>query len=434
MKKTVSAILIMLILLSAAAVMAAAPETKSGSVILAAQNGSQIIYSKNPDEKLPPAELTKLMTAYTVYKIYGSDVVITVPETISEYTNSMETSMNLKPGEEIKTSSLIYGMLMGQANDAAMAVALYYGGEEDFTKRMNGYAKELGMENTVFKNPTGNYDEGQYTTASDMLKLYKQFCAVGGLYPYISQSSVTLDATNMSPQRTYWTKNHLMSRFIYFDYIYDYATAGISSSSSRGGYSVISSASKGTKDLICIAMDSVFENGVNYSMTDASSLFNYGFDEFTTVTVVKQGDLLYEAKLKNYKGKSTLLLDAEKTLKGYITDADAESSAQGGADCLEKEVVLDEPLKAPIKKGDVVGKIIYKYQGNLFGEVNLIAERDVKRGAMRTIASGIGWFFGLKPVKIILILAACIVGIFYALAANTLSKTRKKRKRQKRRN
>lgn len=430
MKRIFSAVLTVFILLCSFTAYGAAPEVKSGSVILAALNSDQIVYSKNPDKSLSPAELTKLMTAYATYRIYGGGAVITVPENIGEYVNTMETRMGLKAGEEIKTSSLIYGMIMGQANDAALAVALYYGGIDEFVGRMNGFAKEIGMKNTSFTNPTGNYDEGQRTTAEDMLKLYKVFYKSKDLYAYLSQKNVTIEATNLSPERTFWTKNHLMSRFVYLDYYYDYATAGLSSSSSRG-YSVISSAGKGTKELVCVVMDAVYENGVNYSMTEAAELFNYGFDDFTTVTVVKQGDLLYEAKLKNYRGKNTLLLDAEKTLKGYILDSDMKNSGSGGADCLEKEIVLEEPIKAPVKKGDVVGKVVYKYQGNVFGEVSLIAERDVKRGFFRTIGSGFSWFFGLGAVKTVLLVLVCAVCVLFALAANGRKRRRKRRRRRK---
>lgn len=430
MKKVFALVCVFCILAGVISVSAAAPDTKSTSVILATLNGQQIVYSKKPDEQLPPAELTKLMSAYTAYKIYGNDAVITVPDNLSEYVNYMETRMDLKGGEEIAVSSLIYGMIMGQANDAAIAIALYYGGIEDFVAQMNRHAKELGMQNSSFTNPTGNHDALQHTTAADMLKLYRAFYADKKLYDFIDTRNVVLPATNKSPERTIWTKNHLMSRFIYLDYIYEYANAGLSSSSSRNGYSVISSASKGSKELVCIAMDSVYENGVNYSMIDATEMFNYGFDDFTTVTVAKQGDLLYEAKLKNQKGKDTLLLNAEKTLKGVVLDTDLEKEEGKHENLIEKEVVIEEPVKAPIKKGDVVGKIVYKYKGNLFGELNLVAERDVKRSIFRTLFGGIGWFFELKIVKLIIlsIIGAIILFVVWTVGASN-NKCRRRRRR-----
>ena len=425
MKKFLTSLCLILMISGCATLCSAAPEPRASSAILASPSSQQIIYSKNPDEKLAPAEFTKLMTAYTTYKLYGLDGVITIHENISEYTNYMENNMGLKAGEEIKTSDLIYGMIMGQANDAAIAVALNYGDTDKFVAKMNEYAKNLKMKNTVFTNPTGRDDEKQYTTASDLLVLYKEFYKNRKLYPFLSTKNIVIPATNLSAERSYWTKNHLMSRFIYMDYVYKYANAGLSSSSSYGGYSVISTATKGERDFVCIVLNSVYENGVNYSMIDAQELFDYGFDKFSTVTVTKQGGLLYEANLKNHKGKNTLLLCAENTLKAQILDDDDVSS-------IEKKVVLEEPVKAPVKKGEVVGTIVYTYQGNLVGEVNLVAERNVKRSITKTIFSGLGWFFGLKAVKTILILALCAAaGLFVFAWDKAKEKKRRRRNRRK---
>ena len=417
---------LLMVMLASAIVCSAAPELRASSAILASLSGQQIIYTKNADAQLPSAEFTKLMTAYTAYKLFGPDQLLTVPDNIDEYTNYMETNMGLKPGEQIKCSDLIYGMIMGQANDAAITVAMSYTSVENFVVKMNEFAKNLGMKNTIFVNTTGRHDEKQYTTANDLLILYRAFYKEKHLYPYLSTKNVILPATNLSAERSYWTKNHLMSRFIYLDYIYPYADAGLSSSSSSGGYSVISSATKGTKELVCVVMNSVYETGVNYAMTDARELFDYGFDKFSTVTVIKQGDLLYEAKLKNNRGKDTVLLCAEKTIKGIILDGDDISS-------IEKKVVLEEPVKAPLKKDEVVGKIVYTYQGNLMGEVNLVAERNVKRSIIKTIFSGIVWFFGLKAIKVILFIVLCIIGVLFVLVYNAARK-RRRRRRNRRRN
>ena len=426
MKKILISLCVILTIAGSAMVCSAAPQPKASSAILASLTGKQIIYSKNPEEQLAPAEFTKLMSAYTTYKLYGLDTKITVPENINEYTHYMENNMNLKPGEELKSSELIYGMLMGQANDAAYAVALNYGGIDKFVGKMNEYAQNIKMKNTQYTNPTGKDDEKQYTTASDLLVLYREFYNDKSLYPFLSTKNVVIPATNRSSERTYWTKNHLMSRFIYLDYIYNYANAGLSSSSSYGGYSVMSAATKGEREFVCIVLNSVYENGVNYSMIDAQELFNYGFDKFSTVTVAKQGGLLYEARLKNHKGKDTVLLCANKTVKAQILDDDTVES-------IEKKIVLEEPVKAPLKKGDVVGSIVYTYQGNLVGELELVAERDVKRSIIKTMFGGIGWFFGLKAVKTILLIVVCIILAMFVYARHK-DRNRRRRNRNRRRN
>ena len=150
------------------------------------------------------------------------------------------------------------------------------------------------------------------------------------------------------------------------------------------------------------------------------------------MTLAKQGELLYEVKLKNQKGKSTLLLNAEKTIKGIVLDTDMEEHGSKLNEIIQKEVLVEEPVKAPVKKGDVVGKMVYKYQGNIMGEVNLIAETDVKRGLFRTVASGIKWFFNLKAVKITLILIISLIAAFYALVINNAKKNKSKRRKKRR--
>lgn len=425
MKKFLISLLVFLAVAGSFTVCSAAPQPKATSAILASLTNRQIIYSKNPEEKLAPAEFTKLMTAYTTYKLYGLDTKITVPTDLKEYTNYMENNMSLKAGEELKSSDLIYGMLMGQANDAAYTVALNYGGIDKFVGKMNEYAQNLNMKNTQYINPTGKDGDKQYTTANDLLTLYREFYKDKNLYAFLSTKNVVIPATNLTSERTYWTKNHLMSRFIYLDYIYDYADAGLSSSSSYGGYSVISSATKGMKEFVCIALNSVYENGVNYSMIDAQELFNYGFDKFSTVTVAKQGGLLYEAKLRNNKGKDTVLLCANKTLKAQILDDDT-------IDSVKKKVVLEEPVKAPVKKGEVVGKIVYTYQGNYVGDVELVAERDVKRSIIKTFFGGIGWFFELKAIKTILLVIVLIIIILFVYARYR-DRRRRRRNRNRRR-
>ena len=107
MKKILTTLFLTLVIMGTAVVCSAAPEPKANSAILASLSGEQIIYSKNMDSKIAPAEFTKLMTAYTVYKLYGMDKSVTVAENLYDYTHYSEAGMKLKPGETITTGNLI---------------------------------------------------------------------------------------------------------------------------------------------------------------------------------------------------------------------------------------------------------------------------------------------------------------------------------------
>ncbi len=427
MKKALTSLFLILVIIISTSCMcsAAAPSPKGSSAVLATLSGEQILYSKNFEAKIAPAEFTKLMTAYTAFKIYGMDKSITVADNLYDYTYYADASMKLKRGEKLTSGNLIAGMLVEQANDAAYAVALNYGGIDKFVKKMNEYAKGLEMEDTVFTNPTGKEDSKQYTTASDLLKLYRAIYKEKALYSVISTRNVTIPATNLSEERQYWTKNHLMSKFIYYNYIYDHATAGVSSSTDFGGYSVISSAVKGDTELVCIVLNSVKEEDTNCAMTDAQALFDYGFNDFKTADLVKIGTLLEEADVKNGKNKDTLLLAANRSMKAEVLNDDDISA-------VTRKVVVEEPVKAPIKKGDVLGYIEYTYNGNYVGTVQLVAEQDVKRSNLKALFGGILWFFGLPFVKFILFAIIAFI-VIIIISAYLRAKRRRIRRRNRRR-
>ncbi|MBR5518247.1 MAG: D-alanyl-D-alanine carboxypeptidase [Clostridia bacterium] len=426
MKKILTTLFLTLAIIGTAVVCSAAPEPKANSAILASVSGEQILYSKNIDSKIAPAEFTKLMTAYTVYKLYGMDTAVTVADNLSDYTHYSEASMKLKAGEVLTTGNLIYGMLVEQANDSAYALALHYGGIDTFVAKMNEYAKGLEMKNTVFTNPTGKEDANQYTTAGDLLKLYRAIYKEKGLYQAICTKNVTIPATDLSAERQYWTKNHLMSKFIYNNYLYGPVTAGVSSSTDFGGYSVIATAVKGDTEYVGIVLGSVKEENINCAMTDAVALFDYGFNEFKTVDLIKIGTLIKEAEVKNGDGKDTLLLCANRSMKVSVLKDDDVSS-------VVRNVVVNEPLEAPIKKGDVVGYVEYSYNGNYVGSLELVAEQDVEKSSLKAFLEGVSWFFGLPVVKFF-IWAIIIFFVIMIVAAYIRAKRRRSRRRNRRTN
>ncbi len=137
-------------------------------------NTGEILFSKNPDEPIAPASLTKILTLYLIYEaldegsIHTSDLV-----RVSSRVNRVDGSrMRIRPGTEIALGDLMKGMAIMSANDASVAAAEYVGGDMDeFVRRMNVKALELGMTRSRFRNPSGLREEDQVTTATDMLRL-----------------------------------------------------------------------------------------------------------------------------------------------------------------------------------------------------------------------------------------------------------------------
>jgi len=402
----------------------AQPEIKAKSAILASAEGAQIIFEKNPDQKVYPAGLTKLFTALVAYNICGTEQIVTIPQNIGDYLAPLEPSMKLKPSEQITSGNLISAMIVGSANDASIALAIHCSGTiDDFVNKMNEKAKELNLSSTNFVNPTGNHDENQYTTASDMLKIYSEIYKIKPLINILNSKNITILPTNLSPKRTFWTGNHLISRYIETKYIYPSAIGGKTSASSAGGYSIATHGKRGGIELIAIVFSSELDAGVDYSFVDAKSMFEYGYNNYTLKNIVKQDELICETKVKSALNSEHLLLYAGSSLKSLIMRDDNTQSVQ-------KNVNISSSITPPIKKGDVIGSVDYTYQGKLIGNIELIAGSDVRLNIIKYIGNSILWVFNLTIVKILIsiIIAALF---FYIMLVYLAFKKQKKTKKRK---
>jgi len=433
MKNIICVILALIFSLSCVVVFAQ-PDYRGQSVIVALTDGEQIIYSKNPDDRISPSGLTKLFTALTAYDLKDMNETVIVAENIEDYTSNLEITARLKPGEMLLFYDLLGAMVVGSANDAAYQTAITCCGDiETFVGKMNEKAKSMGLENTNFTNPTGIYDENQYTSASDMLTIYKAFYKNEVLKKLVSSQRWIIEPTNVSKKRVYWTNNHLLSTYYELKYFYNYAVSGKISSSSEGGYSIVATAVKGGMNVIVIVLNSQLDQGVNYSLVDATKAFDYVFENYTPITAVKENELICEIKVKNSADASYTLANAKTQLKGVIKKTDS-------TDLIEKKVDVPQYVEAPLTKGDTVGCASYHYNGYLLGDVELIVTEDIGFSAIKYVGNGIAWFFGLTAVKVvialilILFVAAALLFIYLVRKAEQKKKSRKTKQRQKRGN
>lgn len=403
------------------------PEIKAEAAIVSLSDGQQIIYSKNADKRISPSGLTKLFTALTAYDLKDVNETVTVDENITEYVSSYEITARLMPGEMLSLYDLLGAMVVGSANDAAYQVAISCsGGVEPFVEKMNEKAKQLGLKNTKFVNPTGYYDNNQYTSAEDMLVIYKNLYQNEMLKKLVTCRSHTVGPTNVSKKRIFWSNNHLINTYYETKYFYQHAVSGKISSSSEGGCSAVTTASKGNMNVMCVVLNSKLDSGVNYSLVDSKDMYEYIFENYTPVTVAKENELICESKLKNASGASYVLVNAKTQLKGIIKKGDS-------ADSIEKKLDLPETLSAPLEKGQKVGTVSYSYGGNLVGTVNLIVGEDVEFNPIKYVFNGIGWFFGLKSVRTVIAVIVILLIIFAALFVYMVYKSQKQRKKRRNR-
>ena len=210
-------------------------------ILLVSLDNGSVLFDKNADLRTSPASLAKIVVASLVLEhCTDLEAIVTVPEyAIRMLDNTGSSNVRLKPGEEMSVMNLLVCLLVPSANDAAMVLADYTAGlaghttdkYQAFIEMMNAHVKGLGCEDTHFTNPHGLDDEGQYTTANDMVKITMKALSFPLFEQITSNQKYTVPATNMRPERKGISTVQLMNRGIR-DYYYQYAT-GIKTGSTK---------------------------------------------------------------------------------------------------------------------------------------------------------------------------------------------------------
>ena len=215
------------------------PEIASAAGILYNLESDTFLFEKNSDSHLKPAAFTKLMTALLAleYRAENGNVTVTVTEEM--LSSAGGTSMKLKVGEVIPFDSLLAGLVVQNANDAALVLASVSGGNiSAFVEKMNERAKKLGMEHTYYANPTGVDSAVMHTTLGDTLLLCKALYRVNDFMILSERAKVTIPATNVTDERVYTNKNALVPYSYVTDYYMKNVRGMVAGYTSGAGYCV----------------------------------------------------------------------------------------------------------------------------------------------------------------------------------------------------
>ena len=383
----------------------AAPSLLSESAVLIDAKSGTILAQKNADKKMYPASLTKIMTAIIAIEMGKLTDVITVDD---DTPHEIEGShIALEPGEILTLKDLLYALMLPSANDAALAIAKYYGKSTDgFVKIMNQKAKELGAFNTHFENPHGLHSENHYTTAADLALITKYAMENETFRKIVATTKYEIQTTNKKDEPRYFTTlNKLLyntsNNQIYVDgaYIspyYEYATGAKTGYTPEAGNCLAATAKKDGTELIAVTM-----KGISLEMyQDAHNLFNYGFGEYENATLISKNTFVKNIKIANADSKEISVI-TETELTALI-----EKSSSGD---IKSNVIMND-ITLPIEKNDVVGKIEYTLNNEVIGTVNLISPISVKSTAVEnqgniflTIVKFIGYLILFAVVSILLL-------------------------------
>ena len=391
------------------------PDIASPSALLMDYSSGKILYEKNINEKRYPASLTKIMTAIIVLENCELSDIATVSYDAVMSLSSGYVTANLQIGEELTVEQLLYVLMVGSSNDAAIVLAEHVSGSvEKFADLMNEKAKDLGCTSTNFVNPNGAHDENHYSTAYDLALMARYAMQNETFRTLVSTTSYTLPITNKYDRedRIFRTTNsllHLDTSDRADNYYYQYATGIKTGFTTPAGNCLIASANKNNLELITVVLGAgQTKDGLSQRYLDTLSLFDYGYSTYTLKQIINKGGIIQTLNIKNATRK-TKKVEAVVANDVYALMKQADKNS-----AVLPEINLNDNLKAPLKKGDVIGSVTYTVEVIQYTE-DLLANNDVKKSR-----------FLLKLAILII-----IVLILWMYAKNKKIKNKKQRLKNK---
>lgn len=335
------------------------------SAILMEFSTGNIIYSKNANQKMYPASMTKMMAIYLLLEnIKNEKSNFTDIVTVSTLASTMGGSqIFLKENEKMSFEDLFKAVTIASANDAVVALAEHtYGSLETFIKEMNLRSKEFGMNSTNFVNVTGFHDNNHYTTASDMAilaqKLLKDYKDI--LLQYTSVYDTYLRQDTSSP---FWLVN--TNKMIkYYDGM-DGLKTGYTSNS---GFNLTATANRNNLRFISVVMGADTSKLRNQ---DTATLLDFGFNNYKTITLYKSGEIITNVNFNNSKTNNDEIISKE--------DINIIVKKNMTIDNLKITIDLTN-IDAPKTNNDIIGVLIIKdSQNNTLAVYNLFTKNNIEK-------------------------------------------------------
>ena len=352
---------------------------ESGAAILIEQSSGEVLYAHNVHEKLRPASVTKVMSLLLIMEaLDNGQISLDDQVPCSENAHSMGGSQIwLDTTETLSVNDMIKSMCVVSANDCTVAMAEYLAGsEEAFVQRMNAKAKDLGMIDTTFKNCHGIDEDGHVTSAYDISLMSRELLKN---HPQITNYT-TIWMDSIRNGKSELTNTNKLVRN------YKGATGLKTGSTSLALYNLSASATRNDLSLIAVIMKAP---STKIRFSEATKLLDYGFANCSCKSFGKRGDIISTATVnKGIQNTTNLALqeDANIILKKN------ESSN------IEQNITLNDNICAPIKKGDVIGKITFSSNGNQLLEVNLVSDNDIEKNTLWNLTVSLykKWFNVLR--------------------------------------
>ncbi|MGM9550739.1 MAG: D-alanyl-D-alanine carboxypeptidase family protein [Clostridia bacterium] len=361
------------------------PEVMAEAAILIDADTGEVLFAKNESQKMYPASTTKVMVALLALENLELDEIITANNSVLNLLPPGHTNIGIKNGEQLSVRQLLYGLLVSSAGDAANVLGERISGSVDeFIKLMNTRAMELGMANTNYVNASGAHDDLHYTTASDMAILAREAMKYDVFREIVKTDVYIIPATEQyTEDRRLLNTNHLVSKRKTSLYYYEYATGIKTGFTNQAKRCLVSSATKNGINLICVVLGADVVDMVQRDFADSKNLFEYGFANYKRTNVVEKGTIVAQAPIKSAKSAKQVLLEAGGDLSQLIA-VDSELGV------VERTDIINENIKAPVKKGDVLGTAEFFVDSVSIGTISLVADKDYAFDPIKNVLNVVG--------------------------------------------
>lgn len=376
-----------------------------------------LMYAWNPDLRIAPSSLVKILTAYLAVEKGDLDAVVTVDsETLSEVPLDA-VSVDLVAGEELTLYDLLMCMLVGSGNDAAAVIASHISGsQEAFVAEMNSFAQSLGCLDTQFTNTHGIHEDEQYSTVRDIARILSKAMENESFRALFGTVDYDVPATNLSEARNLSSNNFLMNDSgmdIYYD---DRITGGRTGIASDGTRCLAATAEENGLQVLCVitgaesTVDDTGNTTVYGSFQEVSQLFDMVFDGYKKECILYPEQAVKQIPVPN--GRNDLVLGVQSAVSVILPlDTDAAD--------LQLQYHQPDTVQAPITRGDMVFPVEVWCGGICLAEVDMYAMNDVAsvyehdEGASGDDGTAsVAGTAVLICLSVVLVLGLCVAGVY----------------------
>lgn len=349
--------------------------TKAKAAYVKCIETGDVLFEHGADATLYPTSTVKLMTAIVAIEALGDRREETVTVTEEMLYGVVGNRLGLKAGETVTINDLFHILITGGNNDGAFCLAyLSHGSVKNFVAKMNEKAAALGAKETHYTNPTGMHDDNMVTTLrdtaiiADYARSLPIFAEASGVSKYV------MEATNKSDYRNIYNRNCLISKYYNASY-YNEACSGLNAGSTdQGGHCVLTVAKDEQLSYLIIVMGAESTEDKIYSYANIQVLIDWAFKSFSMTQVIREGEVFREMPVELSSAVDYVTLAPSDNVSVFLsTDVKVEDEIE------YSWWTFEETLRAPVRAGQVVGKISASRGGEVLGTCDLVVTSDVER-------------------------------------------------------